>query len=116
MSPSRFSCIFFALLMGSSMSAFAQETGAESGASETPGAAQNSTSAATNEGAEETAPEIAEPAAANDEVDLNALIAEAAGSGDTSASTTAQTRPTYPFLEHHGYFRFRADLFSNGHL
>ena len=116
MSPSRFSCIFFALVMGSSMSAFAQGTGEDTGASEAPDAAQNSTPTATDEEPKDAAPEIAEPAAANDEVDLNALIEEAAGSGGTSGSATVATSPTYPFLEHHGYFRFRADLFSNGHL
>ncbi|MSP92358.1 MAG: hypothetical protein EXR79_11235, partial [Myxococcales bacterium] len=28
----------------------------------------------------------------------------------------APAAPTYPFVEHHGYFRFRPDLISNGHL
>jgi len=25
-------------------------------------------------------------------------------------------KPTFPYFEHHGYFRFRADFFHNGHL
>jgi uncharacterized protein (TIGR04551 family) len=49
---------------------------------------------------------------------LDALIAEA--TEDTPAAAVATPAPalapTYPFLEHHGYFRFRADLFDNGHL
>ena len=28
----------------------------------------------------------------------------------------AERRRTFPWVEHHGYFRFRADYFSNGHL
>ena len=52
--------------------------------------------------------------------DVDALLEEAAqdlkdelSANDGSASTEALV---YPRFEHHGYFRFRADLFYNGHL
>lgn len=32
------------------------------------------------------------------------------------ADKLAERRPTFPYFEHSGYFRFRADFFHNGHL
>jgi len=50
--------------------------------------------------------------------ELNRLIEEA--SQDTSlggwTDRQAERPPSFPRLEHHGYFRFRADVFWNGHL
>ena len=50
--------------------------------------------------------------------ELARLLEEAAGapSGAAATSATAEQHETFPWLEHHGYFRFRADLFYNGHL
>jgi uncharacterized protein (TIGR04551 family) len=52
----------------------------------------------------------------NDELDK--LLDEATGSKALGgwAGDKLAPKPTYPYLEHHGYFRFRADLFYNGHL
>lgn len=32
------------------------------------------------------------------------------------AEKMAEKKPSFPYFEHHGYFRFRADFFHNGHL
>jgi uncharacterized protein (TIGR04551 family) len=55
-----------------------------------------------------------------DEVDdeLEKLIEEAGKDSSLGgwADKQAERPPTYPRLEHHGYFRFRGDLFWRGHL
>jgi uncharacterized protein (TIGR04551 family) len=61
-------------------------------------------------------PEPASPADHN--AKLDALIAEATQSTPANpvSAPAPAAAPAYPFLEHHGYFRFRADMFDNGHL
>ncbi|MEZ4266284.1 MAG: TIGR04551 family protein [Myxococcota bacterium] len=65
------------------------------------------------------APLAAGPAGA-DEVDdeLEKLIEEAGKDSSLGgwADKQAERPPSYPRLEHHGYFRFRGDLFWRGHL
>ena len=55
-----------------------------------------------------------------DEVDdeLSRLIDEASQDSSLQAWTDerAEREPVFPRLEHHGYFRFRTDVFWNGHL
>ncbi len=51
--------------------------------------------------------------------DLDRLLegeAKAGVAGGWGDDRRAERRKTYPWVEHHGYFRFRADFFSNGHL
>lgn len=71
------------------------------------------------ESAEETpeAPDAEEGAAAVDD-DLDKLIEEASSEDALSgwADRQAERTPVFPRFEHHGYFRFRADRFTNGHL
>lgn len=52
---------------------------------------------------------------------LDEMDSGSAAASTTSAQTTwdlpsAPPAPTYPYVEYHGYFRFRPDLISNGHL
>ena len=58
------------------------------------------------------------PAAAPKQDDLEELLRRAAtskGMGGWADKVVERPR-SYPYFEHHGYFRFRADLFYNGHL
>ncbi|MGM0577010.1 MAG: TIGR04551 family protein [Myxococcota bacterium] len=52
------------------------------------------------------------------EDELEKLIDEASSESslDDWADEEAERPPTFPRLEHHGYFRFRGDLFWRGHL
>lgn len=60
----------------------------------------------------------AEPGEGIATTDLNKLLD--AGPGGSAlggwADRYAERRQTFPWVEHHGYFRFRADFFHNGHL
>ncbi|MCB9729332.1 MAG: TIGR04551 family protein [Deltaproteobacteria bacterium] len=59
------------------------------------------------------------PARADDVDDELEKLIEEAGSDSSLggwADKQAERPPSYPRLEHHGYFRFRADLFWRGHL
>lgn len=50
--------------------------------------------------------------------ELDKLLDEQGKSGSLGgwADKLAERRPTFPYFEHSGYFRFRADFFHNGHL
>ncbi len=50
--------------------------------------------------------------------ELDKLLDEVGKDGDLGgwADRMAERRPSFPYFEHHGYFRFRADFFHNGHL
>lgn len=50
--------------------------------------------------------------------DLDRLLDDVGTAGELGgwADRMAERRPTFPYVEHHGYFRFRADFFHNGHL
>lgn len=50
--------------------------------------------------------------------ELDKLLDEEGKSGALGgwADKLAERRPTFPYFEHSGYFRFRADFFHNGHL
>ncbi|HRE89133.1 MAG TPA: TIGR04551 family protein [Myxococcota bacterium] len=58
---------------------------------------------------------FAEP---GDTSELDKLLDEEGKSGALGgwADKLAERRPTFPYFEHSGYFRFRADFFHNGHL
>ncbi len=60
------------------------------------------------------------PAAAEngDTDDLDKLLQNEGKAGSLGgwADKMAERRPSYPYFENHGYFRFRADFFHNGHL
>jgi uncharacterized protein (TIGR04551 family) len=60
------------------------------------------------------------PGETSSEIDdeLNRLIDEASQDSSLQAWTDerAEREPVFPRLEHHGYFRFRTDVFWNGHL
>lgn len=60
----------------------------------------------------------AAPAQAAEPDELDKLLDEVGKDGDLGgwADRIAERRPTFPYFEHHGYFRFRADFFHNGHL
>lgn len=45
-----------------------------------------------------------------------AIAASAAAAARAVAAPSAKTAKKYPWVEMHGYFRFRPDLISNGHL
>jgi uncharacterized protein (TIGR04551 family) len=55
---------------------------------------------------------------AGDDDELSRLIEEASLDSSLDGWTDRQSErpPTYPRFDHHGYFRFRADVFWNGHL
>jgi len=55
-------------------------------------------------------------AAAPDELDK--LLDDTGKDGELGgwADRMAERRPSFPYVENHGYFRFRADFFHNGHL
>ncbi len=58
------------------------------------------------------------PAYAEDE-DLDKLLEkeqQIRESGGWAADVRAEKPRSFPYFEHHGYFRFRADFFHNGHL
>ncbi|MFO0746127.1 MAG: TIGR04551 family protein [Myxococcota bacterium] len=54
--------------------------------------------------------------AAPDELDKLLDQEGKAGSLGNWADPRAELKPSFPYFEHHGYFRFRADFFHNGHL
>lgn len=58
------------------------------------------------------------PARAAEPDELDKLLDEAGKDGELGgwADRMAERPPTFPYFEHHGYFRFRADFFHNGHL
>ena len=51
-----------------------------------------------------------------DQMDAGTPAATTTSSGTTWDVPAAPTAPTYPYVDYHGYFRFRPDLISNGHL
>ncbi len=51
-----------------------------------------------------------------EQMDSGTPAATTTSSGTTWDVPVAPPGPTYPYIEHHGYFRFRPDLISNGHL
>jgi len=59
---------------------------------------------------------IAASAAEPDELDKLLDQEGKAGTLGGWADRMAEKRPTFPYFEHHGYFRFRADFFHDGHL
>jgi uncharacterized protein (TIGR04551 family) len=75
---------------------------------------------------EPTAPAaVAEPVAASptaagpsllDQIDSGTPAATPTSTGTNWDVAAAPPAPTYPFVDYHGYFRFRPDLISNGHL
>lgn len=125
MSPSRIALVFSVVTLVWPLNVSAQETEADSNASaqetEVDSGAQESPDAQPVEGA---SPEAGAPAAVEDDAAgqaatldaLNHLIDENTSADDGGTYQAPEPRVSYPFLEHHGYFRFRADLFSNGHL
>jgi uncharacterized protein (TIGR04551 family) len=57
------------------------------------------------------------PAAGAEEPGLNELLEEkAAGVAEAWEGPGQQTKPDYPWMEHHGYLRVRADGYFMGHL
>jgi len=58
------------------------------------------------------------PVRAAEPDELDKLLDEAGKDGELGgwADRMAERPPSYPYFEHHGYFRFRADFFHNGHL
>ena len=76
------------------------------------------TEGATGESAEAPQDAAQETPAVDHAAALDALIEEAAGEAavEMPQQQASVAGPVYPFLEHHGYFRFRADHFDNGHL
>jgi len=58
------------------------------------------------------------PSRAAEPDELDKLLDEVGKDGDLGgwADRMAERRPSFPYFEHHGYFRFRADFFHNGHL
>lgn len=51
-----------------------------------------------------------------DEMEGGKPAAEPTSTGTTWDLPAAPPTPSYPYVEYHGYFRFRPDLISNGHL
>ncbi|MCC6625331.1 MAG: TIGR04551 family protein [Deltaproteobacteria bacterium] len=61
---------------------------------------------------------LASPARADEGDELDKLLDQEGKAGTLGgwADRMAEKRPSFPYFEHHGYFRFRADFFHNGHL
>ena len=58
------------------------------------------------------------PVRAAEPDELDKLLDDAGKDGELGgwADRMAERPPSFPYFEHHGYFRFRADFFHNGHL
>ncbi len=51
-----------------------------------------------------------------DQMDSGTPAASTTSAGTNWDVPAAPPAPTYPYIDYHGYFRFRPDLLSNGHL
>ena len=116
MASPRVPLITWVLILSLALTAHAQSTDSDSSTAEPPAEPKENTSAVEATPAPTEPSTIAEESEDAGDVDLDALIEDAAGGDGGGAQTPPAPQVTYPYMEHHGYFRFRADLFSNGHL